>query len=102
MNINWDVQFDSPRVLYYQCIAINMGGVIYIDNANTGSAGGGSTNIVPLNNFTFSTDKYKRTKRSYSSYLTSVPSELVVQYNGWIVSSSAQITALGFGEWWCN
>ena len=50
--LTWNVQFDSPRVLYYQCTAhSNMGGVIYIDNANTGS-GGGSTDISALNTFT--------------------------------------------------
>ena len=50
--LTWNVQFDSPRVLYYQCTAhANMGGVIYIDNANTGS-GGGSTDISALNTFT--------------------------------------------------
>ena len=42
--LTWDVQFDSPRVLYYQCTAhANMGGVIYILNADTGSGGGGGT-----------------------------------------------------------
>jgi len=87
----WDVQFDSPRVLYYQCTAhANMGGVIYIDNANTGSAGGGSTNIVPLNNFTGSAQtSINALNAATSSYLTSVPDGTV--------SSSAQITALGFG-----
>lgn len=52
--LTWNVQFDSPRVLYYQCTAhANMGGVIYIDNANTGSSsGGGSTDISALNTFT--------------------------------------------------
>ena len=52
--LTWNVQFDSPRVLYYQCTAhSNMGGVIYIDNANTGSSsGGGSTDISALNTFT--------------------------------------------------
>ena len=51
--LTWNVQFDSPRVLYYQCTAhANMGGVIYIDNANTGSGGGGSTDISALNTFT--------------------------------------------------
>ena len=50
--LTWDVQFDAPRVLYYQCTNHgNMGGVIYIDNANTGS-GGGSTDISALNTFT--------------------------------------------------
>ena len=40
--LTWDVQFDSPRVLYYQCTAhANMGGVIFILNADTGSAGTG-------------------------------------------------------------
>ena len=51
--LTWNVQFDSPRVLYYQCTAhAGMGGVIYIDNANTGSGGGGSTDISALNTFT--------------------------------------------------
>ena len=40
--LTWDVQFDAPRVLYYQCTAhANMGGVIFILNADTGSAGTG-------------------------------------------------------------
>lgn len=40
--LTWDVQFDSPRVLYYQCTShANMGGVIFILNADTGSAGTG-------------------------------------------------------------
>ena len=34
--LTWDVQFDSPAVLYYQCTSHNnMGGAIYIGNANT-------------------------------------------------------------------
>ena len=90
----WDVQFDSPRVLYYQCTAhANMGGVIYIDNANTGSAGGGgSTNIVPLNK---SAQTSIKLNAATSSYLTSVPSGTIsssVQLPSGIVSSSAQIT----------
>ena len=49
--LTWNVQFDAPRVLYYQCTAhSNMGGVIYIDNANTGS--GDTTDISALNTFT--------------------------------------------------
>ena len=101
--LTWDVQFDSPRVLYYQCTShANMGGVIYIDNANTGSAGGGgSTNIVPLNNFTGSAQtSINALNAATSSYLTSVPSGTIsssVQLPSGIVSSSAQITALGFG-----
>ena len=43
--LTWDVQFDSPRVLYYQCTALkNMGGVIYrLKRKDTGSGGGGGT-----------------------------------------------------------
>ena len=42
--LTWDVQFDAPRVLYYQCTNhSNMGGVIYVLNADTGSGGGGGT-----------------------------------------------------------
>ena len=49
--LTWDVQFDAPRVLYYQCTNHgSMGGVIYIDNANTGS--GDTTDISALNTFT--------------------------------------------------
>ena len=49
--LTWNVQFDAPRVLYYQCTSHgNMGGVIYIDNANTGS--GDTTDISALNTFT--------------------------------------------------
>ena len=79
-----------------------MGGVIYIDNANTGSAGGGgSTNIVPLNNFTGAAQtSINASNAATSSYLTSVTSGTIsssVQLPSGIVSSSAQITALGFG-----
>tara|TARA_R100001082_G_scaffold10944_1_gene5965 strand:- start:404 stop:1912 length:1509 start_codon:yes stop_codon:yes gene_type:complete len=34
----WDVQFDSPSLLYYQCTAhANMGGKIYVGNSGSGT-----------------------------------------------------------------
>jgi hypothetical protein len=49
----WDVQFDTPNVLYYQCTAhAGMGGIIYIVDAGVGiSSAGGSiaTNATNLN-----------------------------------------------------
>ena len=42
--LEWDVQFDAPSVLYYQCTAHgNMGGKIYIGNS------GNSSTLVDLN-----------------------------------------------------
>ena len=49
----WDVQFDTPNVLYYQCTAhANMGGIIYIVDAGVGISSAGTsyaTNATTLN-----------------------------------------------------
>ena len=51
--LTWDVQFDAPDILWYQCTAhANMGGIIYIIDAGVGiSSAGGSiaTNATNLN-----------------------------------------------------
>ena len=51
--LTWDVQFDAPDILWYQCTAhANMGGIIYIIDAGVGiSSAGGSiaTNATTLN-----------------------------------------------------
>ena len=51
--LTWDVQFDTPDILWYQCTAhANMGGIIYIIDAGVGiSSAGGSiaTNATNLN-----------------------------------------------------
>ena len=63
--LTWDVQFDAPDILYYQCTAHSgMVGKIYIGNsgdtatfdgditANGNIAGDGSTNITGINEIT--------------------------------------------------
>ena len=47
--LTWDVQFDTPSVLYYQCTAhASMGGIIYIVDAGVGiSSAGGSIATHP-------------------------------------------------------
>jgi len=42
----WDVQFDAPKILYYQCTAhANMGGVIYIVGENEDSPSYNDVNV---------------------------------------------------------
>ena len=51
--LTWDVQFDAPDILWYQCTAhANMGGIIYIIDAGVGissAAGSIATNATTLN-----------------------------------------------------
>ena len=96
--LTWDVQFDAPRVLYYQCTNhSNMGGVIYIDNANTGSGGGGgSTDISALNTFTGSaqtsiTALNTFTGSAISNSQTSSMTVATASYSLFAVSASHEI-----------
>ena len=52
--LTWDVQFDTPDILWYQCTAhANMGGIIYIIDAGVGISSAGGTIATNATNLNF-------------------------------------------------